>query len=229
MISKQFLRILIICAIALTIMFYLYDVSDYLSLNSAETGELDSVEIRNYDGEDLSRISDFRENSIKGPRYISAEEYRLTISGLVEHPNVYSYHDILSGFKAYRKVVTLDCVEGWDVTILWEGVLIEDIIKPAGIFPSANTVIFTAHDGYTTSFPLRYITDNNIIMAYSMNNVTLPAERGFPFMLVAEDKWGYKWIKWITNIELSDDETYRGYWEKRGYSNTGDLDRSFFS
>jgi len=65
-------------------------------------------------------------------------------------------------------------------------------------------------------------------MAYSMNNITIPAERGFPFMLVAEEKWGYKWIKWITKIELSDDETYRGYWERRGYSDSGDLDWSFF-
>jgi DMSO/TMAO reductase YedYZ molybdopterin-dependent catalytic subunit len=45
---------------------------------------------------------------------------------------------------------------------------------------------------------------------------------------VAEDKWGYKWIKWIERIELSDNAQYRGYWEQRGYSNTGDLNRSFF-
>jgi DMSO/TMAO reductase YedYZ molybdopterin-dependent catalytic subunit len=66
-------------------------------------------------------------------------------------------------------------------------------------------------------------------MAYKMNEVTMPAERGYPFQLVAESKWGYKWIKWITEIELSDDTDYRGYWESRGYSNTGDRDKGFFS
>jgi DMSO/TMAO reductase YedYZ molybdopterin-dependent catalytic subunit len=60
-----------------------------------------------------------------------------------------------------------------------------------------------------------------------MNDVTIPPERGFPFMLVAESKWGYKWAKWITGIELSSDTSYRGYWEDRGYSNDGDLDRDF--
>jgi DMSO/TMAO reductase YedYZ molybdopterin-dependent catalytic subunit len=45
---------------------------------------------------------------------------------------------------------------------------------------------------------------------------------------VAESKWGYKWIKWITEIELSDDVNYRGYWESRGFSNEGDLDESFY-
>jgi DMSO/TMAO reductase YedYZ molybdopterin-dependent catalytic subunit len=69
---------------------------------------------------------------------------------------------------------------------------------------------------------------NDILMAYKMNGVTLPPERGFPFELVAESKWGYKWIKWVTKIELSDDEDYRGFWESRGYSNSGDLDESFF-
>ena len=65
-------------------------------------------------------------------------------------------------------------------------------------------------------------------MAYRMNNVTLPVERGYPFQLVAEDKWGYKWIKWVEKIELTDDPAYRGYWEQRGYSNTGDLNKSFY-
>lgn len=226
--KTNFLRIIIICAIVVTIVLYLYDISGYLNPDVTKTGELGSVEIRNYEGEDLSKISDFRENSIKGPQYISQEDYRLRVYGLVKNPQTYSYNEILSGFKNYKKVVTLDCVEGWDVTILWEGILVKDILEPAGILPSADTVIFTAHDGYTTSLPLDYITDSNIIMAHSMNNVTIPPERGFPFMLVAEDKWGYKWIKWIVMIELSGDKTYRGYWERRGYSNIGDLNRSFF-
>jgi DMSO/TMAO reductase YedYZ molybdopterin-dependent catalytic subunit len=66
------------------------------------------------------------------------------------------------------------------------------------------------------------------MMAYEMNGVTLPPERGFPFQLVAEDKWGYKWVKWITQIEVSEDEGYRGYWESRGYSNQADFGGGFF-
>jgi DMSO/TMAO reductase YedYZ molybdopterin-dependent catalytic subunit len=124
-------------------------------------------------------------------------------------------------------VVTLHCVEGWDATIVWEGVLVRDIIQNAGVNPRANTVIFTAHDGYTTSLPLGYLMDRDILMAYRMNNVTLPAERGYPFQLVAEDKWGYKWIKWIEKIELTDNAAYQGYWEQRGYSNSGNLNQSY--
>ncbi len=55
-----------------------------------------------------------------------------------------------------------------------------------------------------------------------MNGLTLPEARGFPFQVVAEDKWGYKWAKWVTSIELSDNPNFKGYWESRGYNNNGD-------
>jgi len=192
------------------------------------TVALPAAEVRSYQGKDLSSINDFRENSIKGPQNVNISDYRLTVTGLTNHTDVYTYDEVLAKYPHYTKVVTLFCVEGWDTTILWEGVLVRDLITTAGIDPRATTVIFTAHDGYTTSFPLDYLMDNDIIMAYRINNVTLPAERGYPFHLVAEDKWGYKWIKWIEKIELSDNAAYKGYWEQRGYSNTADLNKSYF-
>lgn len=190
---------------------------------------LPAVEVRSYQGKDLSSVKDFRENSIKGPQQVNITDYRLTVTGLVKTPTVLTYNEVIGKYPHYSKVVTLHCVEGWDATILWEGVLVRDLVKDAGADPRATTIIFTARDGYTTSFPLAYVMDNDILMAYRMNNVTMPAERGYPFQLVAEDKWGYKWIRWIEKIELSDNAAYQGYWEQRGYSNTGDLDKSFYS
>jgi DMSO/TMAO reductase YedYZ molybdopterin-dependent catalytic subunit len=187
---------------------------------------LPAVEVRSYQGKDLSSVNDFRENSIKGPQHVNISDYRLTVTGLVNTTDVYTYDEVRERYPHYTKVVTLFCVEGWDATILWEGVQVRDLIRHAGPDPQANTVLFTAHDGYTTSFPLDYLMNRDIIMAYGMNNITLPAERGYPFQLVAEDKWGYKWIKWIEKIELTGDPTYRGYWEQRGYSNNGDLNKS---
>ncbi|KAF0207903.1 MAG: molybdopterin-dependent oxidoreductase [Actinomycetota bacterium] len=187
---------------------------------------LDGVQIREYKGEKLGSVDDFRENSIKGPQQVDRETYRLRVKGLVNAPRDYTYSQITSGHAAYEKVVQLDCVEGWSVKVLWQGILVSDLIKEVGAKGSANTVIFRAADGYSTSLPLSYIEDNAILLAYRMNGVTLPAERGFPLQLVAEDKWGYKWAKWITEIELSDDPAYRGYWESRGYSNSGDRDKS---
>ncbi len=190
--------------------------------------QLGSTEVKEYQGVNLSSINDFRENSISGPQHVDIANYQLQITGLVNSPTSYTYDQVINDNNKYEKVVTLNCVEGWVVDILWEGAQVKDILAKAEPLPEANTVIFHSYDGYTTSFPLDYITSNNILMAYKMNDVTIPPERGFPFQLVAESKWGYKWIKWITQIELSDNVSYQGYWESRGYSNSGDLDKGFF-
>jgi DMSO/TMAO reductase YedYZ molybdopterin-dependent catalytic subunit len=228
--SKTLAIILIAVVIIVTTVFFLLGGQGSRSFSpSGGLNALPGVEVRAYQGNDLSSMNDFRENSIRGPQYVNTSDYRLTVTGLTNKTDVYTYQDILAKYPHYSKIVTLFCVEGWDVTILWEGVLVRDLIWDAGIDPRANTVIFTAHDGYTTSFPLDYLMIHDILMAYKMNNVTLPAERGYPFQLVAQDKWGYKWIKWIEKIQLTDDPNYRGYWEQRGYSNTGDLGKNFFS
>jgi DMSO/TMAO reductase YedYZ molybdopterin-dependent catalytic subunit len=198
--------------------------------DSTEQEEADKskpVEIKEYKEIKLSSVNDFRENSIKGPQYIDKDKYRLIISGLVDSMRVYTYDEIVTR-PSQEKVLTLNCVEGWSVTILWEGVLVRELIEEAGVKPEANTVIFHAHDGYSSSFPLSYIMDNDIMMAHNMNGLVMPPQRGFPFQLVAEGKWGYKWVKWISKIEISDDKDYRGYWESRGYSNDGDLNKGFF-
>jgi len=198
--------------------------------NRAERDTVEKTEVgelREYDEIELSSVNDFRENSIKGPQYIDEDSVRLTIIGLVDSVRTYLYEDVVNR-PSRKKVLTLNCVEGWSVTILWEGVSLRDLIAEAGIDSAAKVIIFHAHDGYSSSFPLNYILENDIMMAYRMNDLTMPPERGFPFQLVAEGKWGYKCVKWITEIELSADENYRGYWESFGYSNDGNLNKGFF-
>ena len=199
-----------------------------VDMGDKQMEDLAPVEVREYEGVDLSSINAFRENSIKGPQEIDVESYMLRITGLVTNSTSYTYDEVINKYQNFKKVVTLDCVEGWSATILWEGVLVRDLLAEAKPLANAEVLIFHAYDGYTTSLPVDYIMDNDILMAYKMNDIILPPERGFPFQLVAESKWGYKWIKWITEIELSSDANYRGYWESRGYSNSADLDESFF-
>ena len=187
-----------------------------------ETSTLEPVEIREYEGKILSSVDDFRENSIKGPQHVNEEGYELAVTGLVENRLVYTYDDVVNNHQHYQKVATLHYVEGWEVTILWEGVLVKDLMEEAGVDSGAKVVIFYAYDGYSTSLPLDYIINNDILIAHKMNGVVLPPERGFPFQLVAESKYGYKWIKWITEIELSDNVDYTGYWESGGFSNDAD-------
>jgi len=182
--------------------------------------DLESAEVKQYQGKPLDSIADFRENSIKGPQSVSLDDYTLKVLGEVSKPLELSYDETIDR-QSYTKVVTLNCVEGWSVDILWEGVRIRDILEQAGYDPDAKTVIFRCYDGYSTSLPLATVLDRDLLLAYKMNGIDLPEERGFPFQVVAEDKWGYKWAKWVTSIEVSNDAEFKGYWESRGYENDG--------
>jgi DMSO/TMAO reductase YedYZ molybdopterin-dependent catalytic subunit len=184
--------------------------------------QLPAVEIQEYNGHKLSPISDVKDVSIAGPQKIDIAKYRLKIDGLVETPGDFTYDEVLK-YPAYTKEVVLNCVEGWSADILWQGILLQDLFDTVKVRPEANTVIFYAADGYTTSLPLKEIQDKKMIIAYKMNGVVLPEEDGYPFILVAENKLGYKWVKWLTHMELSSDENYKGYWESRGYSNDADV------
>lgn len=216
-------RILNKCLVLLlSLLFFGCGTSNDDTSSQTDLQELTKIEVTEYEGKDLSSLTDFRENSIKGPQYINTDVYTLTIDGLVEQPNSLTYDEVLDNQK-YTKVVTLHCVEGWSVDILWEGILLADLFEAVDIQESADTVIFHSEDGYSTALPLQTIMDRQLMIAYKMNGVVLPPERGFPFQLVAEDKLGYKWIKWITRTELSDDANYKGYWEQRGFDNEADV------
>lgn len=221
--SRNKVLLVSIFLISVSIALFFAHGTVWMNESTDETSTLEPVEIEEYEGQKLSSINDFRENSIEGPQYIDKESYALAIAGFVNKSVFYTYDDVVNEHHHYEKVVTLRCVEGWEVTILWEGVLVRDLIEEAGTDPKAEVVIFYAYDGYSTSLPLDYVIDNDIIMAYKMNGLVIPPERGFPFQLVAESKLGYKWIKWITRIELSDDVNFRGFWESRGFSNDADV------
>jgi DMSO/TMAO reductase YedYZ molybdopterin-dependent catalytic subunit len=220
-IFKQFKLLLI--AVLVSVMAFSV-VSSMPAASAA--AQLFPGELTQYENQTLTPISTYigylkthPDVAIKGTQYIDQSTYQLTISGLVNNPANYSYEEIVN-INSALEVATLPCVEGWSVTLLWEGVLLTDLLEySGGIGTDANTVIFYASDGYSSSLPLDYIKENSIMIAYKMNNVTLTAETGWPFFLVAKDQYGYKWVEWITEINVSNNSDYLGFWESRGYPN----------
>ena len=192
-----------------------------------EAAPLPTVEIKEFQGTRLGSVKDFRENSIRGVQKVDPATYRLVVDGLVEKPQSLAL-EAASRLLRSKKVIRIDCVEGWSVTALWEGILLQDLLNLAKVKPAAKVAIFHAADGYTTSLPLDYLKAKKILLADRINGITLPPANGYPFQLAAEAKWGYNWIRWVTRIELSSDIAYKGTWERQGFSNKGDADGPMF-
>ncbi len=192
------------------------------AVSSATMSRFRVGEVQNYQGKNLSPAIGPSDNSISGVQKVDMAKYTLAIDGAVDNAQSLAYDEIIA-LTPYERLITLHCVTGWDATILWKGVLLDDLIAKAGAKASAVTVIFSAADGYTTSLPLATIREKQLILAYSSNGLDLPPEMGYPFIVVAEEKLGYKWARWVTRIELSEDPDYQGYWEQRGYDNTADI------
>jgi DMSO/TMAO reductase YedYZ molybdopterin-dependent catalytic subunit len=220
---KRFKKTISVLLVVMLVVLIVFGVILAFNQLSTQPRTLYPGEIQNYQGENLSYIADVRENAIKGIQHLNASTYRLTITGLVNKTVEFSYDQIINDFQKYQKVVTIYCVDGWSAKILWEGFLVDDLLKTAGVNSSAVAAIFYASDGYSTALPLDYITSHNILIAYKMNGITIPPERGFPFELVSESQYGYKWIKWVTSIELTDNPDYLGYWESRGFPNNATI------
>jgi DMSO/TMAO reductase YedYZ molybdopterin-dependent catalytic subunit len=188
---------------------------------STTTGQVESTE---FQGTKLTPIKDQQLNGISGTINVNQATYTLTIDGLVDHPLTLSYAD-LEALPQISVLGTLECVEGWSYTAKWTGPSLAAILAQAGVQSGAVIAIFdTADDadGFT-SLDLSYINANNIILALKDNDVTLPAANGFPVRVVASGKYGYKWAKWVTSIELSSNTNFLGYWESNGYNNDGDV------
>ncbi|MDD1758353.1 MAG: molybdopterin-dependent oxidoreductase [Methanotrichaceae archaeon] len=197
------------------------------SIQEATSSHLAEVEAAEYQGVKLMPLSAQGNNAIKGTQRIDRETYRLKVTGLTERELNLSYSQILE-LPAYSELVYMPCVEGWGFNAKWTGFRVTDLLNITGLKPEANYVLFTSVDGYSTSLLLDYLRKDNILLAYGINDVTLPQDRGFPLQLVAKDKYGYKWAKWITRIEVTDKDT-KGYWEARGYSNSANVGQSPFA
>jgi len=81
--------------------------------------------------------------------------------------------------------------------------------------------MFYGMDDYTTNLPLEQCMRDEVLFAWDHDGDDLPREHGGPLRVVTPHRYAYKGSKWVNGVEfLTDPE--RGYWEKRGYSNSAD-------
>jgi DMSO/TMAO reductase YedYZ molybdopterin-dependent catalytic subunit len=167
----------------------------------------------------------FRIYSITGTYpQISKEEYRLSVSGLVDRPATFTLND-LKAMSRTSFTKTFQCVTGWRVPdVHWEGVKLSDILTNAGVQPGAVAVSFDSYDGSDTeSLTLDQAQLPDVIVAYSMLGAPITTEHGGPVRLYVAPMFGYKSLKWLSAIRVVD-RVEPGFWEQNGYPTNGWLD-----
>jgi len=159
---------------------------------------------------------DFFYVSITEPLQINASDWVLVVNGTVDHPYTVTYAELLS-MPNKTEMATLRCVDGPSGRAEYTGVPLRYLLERAVVQGGSLKVVFRSPDGYSTDLLLEDAMLDDVLLAYSMNNETLPADQGYPAKLVVPEQWGYKWAKWVTNIEVVDTD-YTGYWESRGWA-----------
>jgi DMSO/TMAO reductase YedYZ molybdopterin-dependent catalytic subunit len=159
---------------------------------------------------------------------VDARSWRLRVDGLVGQPVGLTYDELLA-MQGVEQYVTLQCISnvvGGDLvgTAKWTGVPLAEVLDRAGgVAPRAVRVVFHAVGGYTDSLPVAKALDKATMVAYGMNDRSLPRAHGYPARIIAPGIYGMKNVKWLERIEVVDYD-YQGYWQRSdGWDNIAEI------
>ena len=145
------------------------------------------------------------------------ETWRLRIDGLVERPQTLTYAQLLALPRA-RQTSDFVCVTGWSVDdVGWGGVRFDDLLAAARPLPAARALRFiSAEEPYEDTLTLAQAREPDALLAYAMDGDPLARKHGAPVRLVMPQMYGYKGVKWVQRIVVTD-RVEDGYWQQRGY------------
>lgn len=189
---------------------------------------------REYTEADLSE--DFKSNGTHNP--VDADyqalarndfkDWRLELGGLVDRPMRLSLAE-LRAMPSVTQITRHDCVEGWSCIGKWTGVPLAAVLAPLGVQSKARYVMFYCFDTveggserYYESIDIAEAAHPQTILAYAMNDRTLPIPYGAPLRLRLGNQLGYKMAKYLRGIELVDSFSliqggHGGFYEDDGY------------
>ncbi|WP_371192997.1 protein-methionine-sulfoxide reductase catalytic subunit MsrP [Glaciecola sp. SC05] len=166
-----------------------------------------------------------KSDPLENAQEFNVDPWKLEVGGLVESPLSLDYDDLLSKFSLEERIYRLRCVEAWSMVVPWIGFRLADLIKAAKPLSSAKYVSFqtlyspeqmpgqrSRFVGGGVDYP--YVEGLTIdeamhdlsIMSVGMYGKTLPPQNGAPVRLVVPWKYGFKSIKSVVKIELTDKE-----------------------
>jgi DMSO/TMAO reductase YedYZ molybdopterin-dependent catalytic subunit len=148
--------------------------------------------------------------------------YTLPISGMVDNMLMLTLDDLRNNYPVIHRYVTLSCISnnvGGNLigTTLWSGASFKQVLADAGLRPGAKYVQIHGGDGFYETVSLDLInSDERIILAYDWDGAPIPFDHGAPLRIYIPDRYGMKQPKWITGIEVIE-ENRPGYWVDRGW------------
>jgi DMSO/TMAO reductase YedYZ molybdopterin-dependent catalytic subunit len=167
----------------------------------------------------LFPVGRFRIYTVTGRLHSRSDaEYRLTVNGSVDAPVTFTLDD-LKAMPPTRMTKDFQCVTGWRVhDVKWTGVRLADLLDQAGAKEGAWGIRFLSFDGiYTETLTMEQARRNDVIVAYELDGKPVSSAHGGPARLYVAPMYGYKSIKWLETIEVSQNPAPAGYWEVRGY------------
>ena len=131
-------------------------------------------------------------------------DWRLSVEGLVARPGSYSLAD-LKRFPSRTQITRHVCEEGWSAIGEWTGVPLSRVLDAAGMLPTARFVSFYSYDDWADSIDLLDALHPQTLLAYGMNGRELSVPHGAPVRLRVETQMGYKSMKYLQRIVVTDE------------------------
>jgi DMSO/TMAO reductase YedYZ molybdopterin-dependent catalytic subunit len=130
-------------------------------------------------------------------------DWRLVVEGSVSRPRAFSL-DELKRMPSRTQITRHTCEEGWSAIAQWTGVPLRSVLEAVGIRSTARYVQYYSYDDWSDGIDMMDALHPQTILAYGMNGRELPISHGAPLRLRVEKQLGYKSMKFLRRIVVTD-------------------------
>jgi DMSO/TMAO reductase YedYZ molybdopterin-dependent catalytic subunit len=130
-------------------------------------------------------------------------DWRLRVDGMVARPASFSLAD-LQKYPAHTQITHQACEEGWSFIAEWTGVRLSHVLDLVQVDPRARYVVFFSFDNFWESIDMIDALHPQTFLAYGLNGRELPPEHGAPARVRVARQLGYKSVKYLSRVIVTD-------------------------
>ena len=131
-------------------------------------------------------------------------DWRLTVDGMVDRPGSFSLAQLKS-YPSRSQITMVQCEEGWSYIAEWIGVPLFHVLDSVGVQPQARYVAyFSIEPDWWDSIDMADALHPQTFVTYGMNGNDLPVANGGPLRLRVPRQLGYKSVKFVTHMTVTD-------------------------